>query len=194
MIAPLLISCAIGTLLLICFFQTAPHSFRARTSTSYLVGIYHCRKLSSSLLFFLSSEFGQVSCLCSILCMQFQKSGNSVVRAVLLIEAGAVLNGVAWKAWGYGALVLEQITHLNACVHPVFRLKFSFLSFPEEQATAERWCSSGVDAAVNASCPWAAPRPATCCISELKLLTAWHQDAAAPSLVPSAWHNVGVKG
>lgn len=128
MIAPLLISCAIGTLLLICFFQTAPHSFRARTSTSYLVGIYHCRKLSSSLLFFLSSEFGQVSCLCSILCMQLQKSGNNVVRAVLLIEAGAVLNGVAWKAWGYGALVLEQITHLNACVHPVFRLKFSFLS------------------------------------------------------------------
>lgn len=131
--------------------------------------------------------------MCSVLCTHFQKSGDNVVTSVLLDEAGAVLNGVAWKTSGYGTSVLEKITHLNVCVHPGFRLKFSFV-FPSLKNGQKGGFSSGVDAAVSASCPWAAPRPATCCTSELKLLTAWHQDAAAPSCIPGVWHNVGVKG
>lgn len=67
--------------------------------------------------------------MCSVLCVHFQKSGDNVVTSVLLDEAGAVLNGVAWKTSGYGTSVLEKITHLNVCVHQGFRLKFSFV-FP----------------------------------------------------------------
>lgn len=117
MFVPPLIGCAVGTLLLICFFQAVPCSFRARTSTSSMVEIYRCRKLSSSL-FLLSNEFGQVSF--SVLSSVHAQSGNNVVKSVLLVEVGSVLSGIAWKTSGYGTLVLEKITHLNVCVHPGF--------------------------------------------------------------------------